>query len=243
MAVETGTIVAESVDEEGAPLPGGCYVIEGPEYPVEVCDNDAGDADATPGRVEFQDLLPGDWLIVEVHVPDGYQPARDQVVSLQPGATVLVVFEHDPNDPDIAYEAQPPDPPYQPVEVTPPTRLDIDLTPTCGGVKATIVAATSATGAPTKIVGTEGDDVIVGTAGPDLIAGLGGHDRICSLDGADIIGGGDEDDWLEGGAGDDAIAGGAGIDHLDGGPGKRDACDGGGGSDTATGCETTVAIP
>jgi hypothetical protein len=240
-AGEDGTLIVELRDPEGAPLGGGCFLAEGIEAKPPVCDNDGRDGAPDVGVVQFADLLPGEWLVLQTSAPAGYAIGADtaQTVSVGPDETVSVTFVNAPSEPgivssfpDVDAEVQPPDQPHQPIATAPPAR--IDLTPTCNGRKATIVAAANASGVPTKIVGTNGDDVIVGTAGPDLIAGLGGHDTICSLGGDDIVGGGD---------GDDVIAGGGGIDHLDGGPGKRDACDGGAGTDVAVGCETIAAIP
>jgi hypothetical protein len=235
-AQESGALIIEARDQAGALIPGGCYTVSGDAGLFgPFCDDDAD------GQIELVEVPPGEWTVWEDFGPKGYQLAGDasQVVFVDPGATVVVVFAHVPIEQEgdlgdlvIEAEARPADPPYQPVEVTPPVRLN--LTPTCAGLRATIVGATSASGVPTKIVGTNGDDVIVGTAGPDLISGLGGQDTICSLDGNDVVGGGD---------GDDTLAGGAGVDHLDGGPGKRDACDGGTGSDVAIGCESTTTIP
>jgi Ca2+-binding RTX toxin-like protein len=243
-----GSIVVLSEDQDGNPLPDGCYAVEGPDLPGPVCDNDAGDADSSPGVVEFQGLLPGGWWVFETQAPQGYQPAVGQAVDLAAGETEPVTFEHfpiedsaDSIDPDFEPVARPTAETFELVAVTPPPR--IFLAPSCAGLPATIVGATSAGGVPTKIVGTSGNDVIVGTAGPDLINGLGGHDMICSLDGADAIQGGDGDDWIAAGPGDDALAGGVGRDHLDGGAGKRDACDGGSEQDTAVNCESTVAVP
>ena len=245
--VGDGTIVVEAVDRFGNLLGGGCFGAGGPNiYLGPFCDNEAEDADPTPGRVTFTDLVAGNWGVAEWEAPAGYQIAASQQAFVDLGATVRFVFEHDPIEEDFEPVARPTAELFEPVPVTPPPQ--IFLAPSFAGVAATIVAATSAGGVPTKVVGTSGNDVIVGTAGPDLINGLGGHDLICSLDGADTIQGGDGDDWIAAGPGDDALAGGVGRDHLDGGAGKRDACDGGttaGGieNDTAVNCESTVAIP
>jgi hypothetical protein len=129
----------------------------------------------------------------------------------------------------------------------------------CGGMAATKVG----TGDADTITGTSGADVIVGLGGNDTISAWAGDDRVCGGSGADAISAGDGADVLIGGTGNDVLRGelandrlfgGAGADllfgadgndHLDGGANSPDRCDGGPGSDTATGtCEqTTEAHP
>jgi Ca2+-binding RTX toxin-like protein len=125
----------------------------------------------------------------------------------------------------------------------------------CGAMAATKVG----TSAADTITGTAGADVIVGLGGNDTIRGLAGNDRVCGGSGADSISagagadvliGGSGNDVLRGELGDDRLFGGAGADrlfgadgndHLDGGANSPDACDGGPGSDTATGsCEQII---
>ena len=89
-------------------------------------------------------------------------------------------------------EVAPPPPPPPP---PPPA------TPTCDGLKATVV-------------GTPGDDVLSGTSGRDVIVGLGGDDQISGGGGNDVICGGDGDDKLVGAAGNDLVLGEAGNDKL-----------------------------
>jgi RTX calcium-binding nonapeptide repeat (4 copies) len=103
-------------------------------------------------------------------------------------------------------------------------------TPTCHGVKVTIV-------------GTRSSDVIHGTPGRDVINGIGGNDTIFGRGGNDLLCGGPGHDSLYGGAGDDGLygerdqvrgthevvrigdtlRGGPGRDHLDGGTDTRRA--------------------
>ena len=100
-------------------------------------------------------------------------------------------------------------------------------TPTCHGVKATIVVLASAS---QPVHGTAGRDVIVGTFSNDTIYAGGGNDLICGGDGADELYGGSGDDRLYGQRdalhlGDedalervgDTLRGGPGNDRLDGG--------------------------
>ena len=95
--------------------------------------------------------------------------------------------------------------------------------PQCAGMGLTNIvdvgAGQSGTGANELILGTANSDALIqGGAGNDCILGGGGDNRFFF-----IFGG------LEGGDGDDVIIGGPGKDH----------CDGGDGTDTYIGCETT----
>lgn len=78
-------------------------------------------------------------------------------------------------------------------------------TPTCDGLKATIV-------------GTAGRDVISGTPNADVIVGLEGNDNIAALGGSDVVCGGPGTDELYGGAGTDRLDGGVAADRIEGGP-------------------------
>lgn len=92
---------------------------------------------------------------------------------------------------------------------------------------------------PSRLTGTEGDDVIDGGPGDDQIDGLGGDDTIDAGAGANAVNGGagDDvidtragDDRIDAGAGDDVVRGRAGNDGLRGGPGD-DVLRGGAGDD------------
>lgn len=112
----------------------------------------------------------------------------------------------------------------------------IDTTPTCRGVPATIVG----TAGDDVLEGTQGDDVIVALGGDDVVRGLGGDDLICGNGGNDrLIGGrgndevrgGPGNDRLRGGSQTDIVAGGPGDDLLLGGNGRQDQLRGGPGHD------------
>ncbi len=119
-------------------------------------------------------------------------------------------------------------------------------------------------------VGTAGNDTLGGSGGNDVIVGLGGNDTIGPGSGVDIVCGGSGNDSVSAGSGNDAVFGGSGNDildggsgndrllgesgldrllgggdndTLDGGPGTPDHCNGEGGSDTATACETILKVP
>lgn len=78
------------------------------------------------------------------------------------------------------------------------------LTPSCHGLRATIVGTTG----DDSLQGTPGNDVIVGLGGNDVIDGRGGHDTVCGGSGHDILRGGPGADVLIGGAGNDTLVGG-----------------------------------
>jgi Ca2+-binding RTX toxin-like protein len=108
-------------------------------------------------------------------------------------------------------------------------------TPTCRGVKATIVGTSDAD----TIRGTPARDVIVGGGGGDTIYGSGGDDLIC---GGSNPADPDEDDvvfteFLNGGAGDDTIDGQDGLEKVNGDSGEDTlyAGSGGGRLDGGTG--------
>ena len=102
--------------------------------------------------------------------------------------------------------------------------------PTCGGRKATIVAAVG----QTTINGTAGADVIVGRDAAEKINGGGGNDIICAGKGNDTVRGGAGNDSLGGENGRDQLLGNAGNDLLLGGAGNDDLR-GGSGNDRAGG--------
>ena len=100
------------------------------------------------------------------------------------------------------------------------------------------------------IVGLEGNDLICGDKGKDRIKGGGGDDTVRGGNGGDLVRGGAGDDTLRGGGGPDSLFGDGGSDALFGGSasggrgqgrsagsGAVNRCDGGEGTDAATGCE------
>jgi Ca2+-binding RTX toxin-like protein len=105
-------------------------------------------------------------------------------------------------------------------------------TPTCHGIRVTIVGTHSSD----VIHGTPGRDVINGIGGNDTIYGGGGNDLLCGGPGADRLYGRPGNDRLYGeldqlrGAQEDGVErigdtlrGGPGSDHLDAGTDTRDA--------------------
>ena len=127
----------------------------------------------------------------------------------------------------------------------------------CDGRRATQVGTAGndelgGTGGNDVIVGLGGNDVIEPGSGTDIVCGGSGRDTVEAGSGNDTVFGGSGDDLLDGGSGNDRLFGEDGIDRLfgggdndalDGGAGTPDRCDGEGGSDTATACETVVSVP
>ena len=95
-------------------------------------------------------------------------------------------------------------------------------------------------GADTIDPGADNDHVL-GGAGNDVLYGYTGADRLEGGDGNDRLLAGDDDDQLYGGSGADDLDGGAGADMLYAGT-QSDRCNGRGGNDAETGCESRISI-
>lgn len=108
----------------------------------------------------------------------------------------------------------------------------------CQGFRATIVG----TDWHDYLIGTPGPDVIQALNGSDVIKGLRGDDIICASIGNDVVYAGDGADTVYGGTHNDRLFGEKGNDRLLAGD-HNDSCNGGPGTDTASQCETRVAIP
>ncbi len=87
---------------------------------------------------------------------------------------------------------------------------------------------------PTKITGTDNDDVLAGDSGRNVIMGLAGNDTISGGANNDIVKGGVGDDNIDGGDSSDALYGEEGNDQISGG-GGNDAVYGGIGNDLLNG--------
>ena len=88
--------------------------------------------------------------------------------------------------------------------------------------------------APTKITGTDNNDVLAGDSGRNVIMGLAGNDTISGGANNDIVKGGLGDDNIDGGDSSDALYGEEGNDQISGG-GGNDALYGGIGDDLLNG--------
>ena len=103
-----------------------------------------------------------------------------------------------------------------------------------------------------RVCGGSGNDVIEMGSGNDRVLGGSGNDAVTAGSGDDSAFGGAGNDRLDGGGDRDRLFGDAGVDQLfgggdpdllDGGADAPDRCDGEGGTDTATGCESTFGVP
>ena len=90
-SAEAGSLVITSEDENGAPLSGTCYSIDGPAS-YQVCDNGDGDADSADGSIRIENVAAGDYTVTETQTPDGYLPADSQDVTVESGAEGQVSF-------------------------------------------------------------------------------------------------------------------------------------------------------
>jgi Tol biopolymer transport system component len=79
-----GSLQITKVDEQGNPLGGACFDLTG-DQSFRGCDNGQGDADDAPGVILLQGLPPGDYEVSESRVPDGYQAAPNQTVTISAG--------------------------------------------------------------------------------------------------------------------------------------------------------------
>ena len=87
---------------------------------------------------------------------------------------------------------------------------------------------------PTRITGTNKNDVLTGDNSNNNIFGLAGNDKLFGLAGNDVLDGGDGNDLISGGDGSDFLIGGNGNDLMSGGNGM-DLLAGDEGNDTLLG--------
>jgi uncharacterized surface anchored protein len=91
---ETGSVVVLRQDDQGNPVGGACFVIQddaGNAIAPETCDDDGDVAD--DGRTGFFDVPAGTWSVAESRTPDGYEPAANGEVTVNPGSTVDVTLQ------------------------------------------------------------------------------------------------------------------------------------------------------
>ncbi len=92
---ELGVLVVEVVAASGEPVGGACVEVGGSAEVYQVCDDEAGDADPAPGRIELE--LPADeYFVGIIRAPEGHVPAATgQTVAVVPAevATIRFVLE------------------------------------------------------------------------------------------------------------------------------------------------------
>ena len=89
LSVALGRIGLYTTNTNGDPLGGACYSLNGGE---PICDNGPQDGDSDDGVMRLTGLTPGDYTISQTTVPDGYQQAPDQTITVNPGARTRVDF-------------------------------------------------------------------------------------------------------------------------------------------------------
>ncbi len=85
----TGDLVIAKVDENGAPLAGACFSLNGN---AQVCDNGEGDVDPAEGSIRIEDVTAGDVTVTETQAPEGYLPADPQTIAVPAGGEAAAQF-------------------------------------------------------------------------------------------------------------------------------------------------------
>nr|MBA2753377.1 hypothetical protein [Chloroflexia bacterium] len=84
-ADSTGSLVVVKLDENGNALGGACFELIDPlddsTVVTETCDEDGDVAD--DGRIGFSDVPSGTYTLRETRIPEGYQAAGDQTVTVE----------------------------------------------------------------------------------------------------------------------------------------------------------------
>lgn len=132
----TGTLLLAAFDDVGQPVADGCYAVFG-DIVVEVCDNDANDADPAPGRIAIRNLAPGEFDLFETRVPPGVRPAAAGInVDVAGGDRIDVTFR--PDEVPTASAAQPatetPTPAETPAPTTPESEGTVTPVPGAGAL-------------------------------------------------------------------------------------------------------------
>ena len=98
--LKTGRIRLYKVDQSNNPLAGACFGLDrGNGIEFEACDNGAGDTSGTLGTIQFKDIPPANWTLVETLAPDGFLPAADQPLTLAPGQVANITVQDQPEPP------------------------------------------------------------------------------------------------------------------------------------------------
>ena len=73
-------------DADGFAVIGSCVSLSGPQS-YQACDNDQNDGDGQDGLILFSEVAPGDYVVSNSSVPDGYQTAPDQNLTVPSDST------------------------------------------------------------------------------------------------------------------------------------------------------------
>ncbi|MCC6703257.1 MAG: hypothetical protein IT334_00185 [Thermomicrobiales bacterium] len=93
-----GRVQITKRDNQGNSLPGACFLLElqGGDFDTEVCDNQAGDANATPGVIRIINLPPGEYLLTETQPPDGFVAGDPQTILVDANTTTFLTIQNQP---------------------------------------------------------------------------------------------------------------------------------------------------
>ncbi|MEZ4495511.1 MAG: SpaA isopeptide-forming pilin-related protein [Thermomicrobiales bacterium] len=95
-----GRVQITKRDNQGNSLAGACFLLElqgsGATFDIQVCDNQAGDANATLGVIRFVNLPPGEYLLTETVAPDGYVSGDPQTITVSANTTTFLTIANQP---------------------------------------------------------------------------------------------------------------------------------------------------
>ncbi|MEZ4500872.1 MAG: SpaA isopeptide-forming pilin-related protein, partial [Thermomicrobiales bacterium] len=83
-----GAISISKSDQDGNPLAGSCFTINGTEF----CDNGDLDENEEPGQIDVSNLPSGSTEVIESTTPTGYAGADPQTIDIPVGDTASVSF-------------------------------------------------------------------------------------------------------------------------------------------------------
>lgn len=91
-AAGTGALTVASRDQAGQPLAGACFALRQNDQEIaRACDADDGTND---GATTLANVPAGDYQLVEVVPPEGYQPAKPSAVTLKSDKTRRITVRH-----------------------------------------------------------------------------------------------------------------------------------------------------
>lgn len=93
-----GDVLIRVRDQDGAYLGGACFALtaNGENAPeVEVCDDQNGDRNSSPGRILITGLRAGRSTLTQTVAPNGFAPAADQEVRVQAGSVRQVAVTNE----------------------------------------------------------------------------------------------------------------------------------------------------
>ncbi len=85
-----GSVLVIAADQDGGRIDGLEVQLDGPATVGPVTDAQDGDADARAGRLLLENVIPGDYTLTVLAVPDGYQTPEPQAVTVADGETARV---------------------------------------------------------------------------------------------------------------------------------------------------------